>query len=332
MKAVLVTGGAGFIGSHVCKALAECGYEPVTFDNFSRGFRELVKFGPCEEGDIRDGERLAAVLKAWQPVGVIHLAGLAYVRESFQQPLAYYDHNVAGSLRLLEAMAEASVGNIVFSSTCATYGTAQYLPIDEAHPTQPINPYGASKLAVERMLHDSGSATGLRSVCLRYFNAAGSDPGGEVGECHDPETHIIPLCIQAALGEIEALELLGDDHATPDGTALRDFIHVSDLAAAHVRALQYLEEGEPRVVLNLGTGTAVSVREIIATVERVTGRSVPVRIKPRHAGDPPVLVATAAKARALLGFEPRFASVEAMVEHALRWHVRARADTAALVG
>ena len=330
MKTVLVTGGAGFIGSHVCKALAEGGYQPVTFDNFSRGFRELVRFGPCEEGDIRDRARVVAALTTWQPVGVIHLAGLAYVRESFQQPLAYYDHNVVGSLRLLEAMTEARVGNIVFSSTCATYGTAQYLPIDEAHPTQPINPYGASKLAVERMLHDSGGATGLRSVCLRYFNAAGSDPDGTIGECHDPETHIIPLCVQAALGEIEALELLGDDHATPDGTALRDFIHVGDLAAAHVRALQHLEAGRPSVVLNLGTGNAVSVREIIATVERVTGRKVPIRLKPRHAGDPPALVATAAKAQAVLGFQPRFASVQAMVEHTFAWHVRARSDVTAV--
>ena len=321
---VLVTGGAGFIGSHVAKALKAAGHVPITYDNLSRGNRAAVRFGPFEQGDIRDQECLARVFEKYQPAGVIHMAALAYVRESVVDPLAYYQNNVGGSVSLIAAMRKSKCPAIVFSSTCATYGVAQAVPITEEHPTDPINPYGASKLMVERVLRDAETAGGPRSVVLRYFNAAGSDPDGEIGEWHDPETHVIPLCLMAASGEIEAFTLLGEDHGTPDGTPLRDYIHVSDLAAAHVQALEYLALGGASRLFNLGTGRRYSVKDVIAAVERVTGMKVPVTILPRHPADPPILVADGEKARAALGFSPQHPNLDDMVAHAWTWRQSAR--------
>lgn len=323
MERVVVTGGAGYIGSHVCKALARAGYDPVTYDNFSRGNRAAVCYGPCEEGDIRDANRLARVCAHYRAIAVIHMAAFAYVRESVENPLAYYENNVGGSLGIVNAMRRCGISAIVFSSTCATYGVARQVPITEEHPTEPINPYGTTKLMVERMLADAEAAYGIRSVSLRYFNAAGSDPEGEIGEWHCPETHVIPLCFMAALGEIEAFTLLGDDHSTPDGTPLRDYIHVSDLAEAHVRALAYLLAGGKSRVLNLGLGNGCSVREVIAAVERVSGLVVPVRTLSRHAADPPVLVSAGVRARNILSFSPKFTDIEVMVTHAWAWKQKA---------
>lgn len=319
---VLVTGGAGFIGSHVAKALAQAGHTPIAFDNLSRGNRWAVKYGPFEEGDIRDAARLAEVFARYRPTGVIHMAALAYVRESVLDPLAYYANNIGGSVSLVAAMQKAGCGAIVFSSTCATYGVARQVPITEDHPTDPINPYGASKLAVERVLRDAEAAGGPRFVALRYFNAAGSDPDGEIGESHDPETHVIPLCMMAARGEIESFTLLGEDHATPDGTPLRDYIHVSDLADAHVRALEHLMSGGASDILNLGTGQRYSVKDVIGAVERVSGLKVPVTVLPRHPADPPVLVAEGLRARERIGFAPRYLSLDDMVRHAWAWRAR----------
>ena len=324
MMNVLVTGGAGFIGSHVAKALAQAGFVPVTVDNLSRGNRAAVRFGPFEEADIRDGERLAAVLARYRPVGVIHLAAFAYVRESVLDPLAYYRNNVTGSISLITELSRSGSPPIVFSSTCATYGVARQVPITEQHPTEPINPYGASKLMIERVLADSAAAGGPRSVALRYFNAAGSDPDGEIGEWHEPETHVIPLCLMAARGEIETFGLLGEDHATPDGTPVRDYIHVTDLADAHVRALRHLLADGASHVLNLGTGGRYSVRDVIGAVERVTGSKVPVKVGPRHPADPPVLVADGALARDVLGFAPRYTTLDDIVAHAWAWRQKAR--------
>ena len=325
MQNVVVTGGAGFIGSHVCKALSKAGYLPVAYDNLSRGNRAAVKFGPLEEGDIRDVGRLSGVLKSHAAAGVIHMAAFAYVRESVLDPLAYYDNNVGGSTRIVMAMREAGVSRIVFSSTCATYGEARETPITESHPTDPINPYGASKLMVERVLRDADAAHGIKSVSLRYFNAAGSDPDGEIGEWHVPETHIIPLCLMAARGEIEAFTLLGEDHATPDGTALRDYIHVCDLADAHVLALEYMLKGGKTEVMNLGNGRGYSVRQVIAAVEKVTGLKVPVTCLPRHPADPPVLVSDGQFARRCLGFLPKRPDLEQMVADSWAWRQKASA-------
>ncbi|HSD41740.1 MAG TPA: UDP-glucose 4-epimerase GalE [Burkholderiales bacterium] len=322
MSTILVTGGAGYVGSHACKALAAAGHTPVVYDNLSRGHREFARWGPLEVGDIGDAARLDAVFARHRVDAVMHFAALAYVGESVSEPALYYRNNVGGTLELLEAMRRAGVRRLVFSSTCATYGVPERMPITEDLPQQPINPYGMSKLVVERMLRDYDAAYGLRSVSLRYFNAAGCDPDGEVGEDHDPETHLIPRVLMAADGALPHVEIFGTDYSTPDGTCLRDYVHVADLAEGHVQALGYLERGGATTAINLGTGRAFSVREVIAAAERVTGRRVPVREAARRAGDPPVLVADAARARAVLGFAPRFTEIEPIVETAWRWHKR----------
>jgi UDP-glucose-4-epimerase GalE len=324
MPAILVTGGAGYVGSHACKALAAAGYTPVTYDNLGRGHRELVRWGPLEVGELADRARLDEVFARHRPEAVMHFAAFAYVGESVQDPALYYRNNVGGTLELVEATRRAGVAALVFSSTCSTYGVPERMPIDEDAPQRPINPYGATKLAIERMLADYDAAYGLRSASLRYFNAAGCDPDGETGELHDPETHVIPRVLMAAAGEIEHVEVFGTDYPTPDGTCLRDYIHVADLARGHVQALDYLKRGGATVAVNLGTGRGFSVREVIAAAEQVTGRRIPVREAPRRPGDPPVLVADPARARALLGFAPRYTELAPIVATAWRWHTRQR--------
>jgi UDP-glucose-4-epimerase GalE len=324
MPAILVTGGAGYVGSHACKALADAGYTPVVYDNLGRGHRELVRWGPLEVGDLADRARLDAVFARHRPEAVMHFAAFAYVGESVQDPALYYRNNVGGTLELVEATRRAGVGALVFSSTCSTYGVPERMPIDEDTPQRPINPYGATKLVIERMLADYGTAYGLRSASLRYFNAAGCDPDGETGELHDPETHIIPRVLMAATAEIAHVEVFGTDYPTPDGTCLRDYVHVADLAQGHVQALDYLKHGGATTAVNLGTGRGFSVREVIAAAEQVTGRRIPVREAPRRPGDPPVLVADPARARALLGFAPRYTELAPIVATAWRWHTRNR--------
>jgi UDP-glucose-4-epimerase GalE len=324
MPAILVTGGAGYVGSHACKALAAAGYTPVVYDNLGRGHRELVRWGPLEVGDLADGARLDHVFARHRPEAVMHFAAFAYVGESVQQPALYYRNNVGGTLELVEAMRRAQVGALVFSSTCSTYGVPERMPITEDTPQRPINPYGATKLAIERMLADYDVAYGLRSVSLRYFNAAGCDPDGEIGEWHDPETHLIPRVLMAATGELAHVDIFGTDYPTSDGTCLRDYVHAADLGRGHVQALDYLNRGGATTAVNLGTGRGFSVREVIAAAEEVTGRRIPVREAPRRPGDPPILVADPSRARALLGFAPRFTELAPIVATAWRWHSRPR--------
>ena len=322
-QTVLVTGGAGYIGSHACKALARAGHLPVVYDNLSRGHPEAVRWGPLVEGDVADRDGLVATLRAHRVSAVMHFAAFAYVGESVEDPALYYRNNLGGSLSLLGAMREAGIDTLVFSSTCATYGIPPTVPIAETAPQAPVNPYGETKLAVERALHWYGAAYGLRSIALRYFNAAGADPDGEIGERHDPETHLIPLVVQAALGLRPQVEIYGTDYPTPDGTAIRDYIHVQDLAEAHVLALDRLVAGLPcAAALNLGTGRGHSVREIVAAVERASGRAVPYREAPRRAGDPPALVADATLAGGQLGWRPLLSDLDTIATTALEWQRR----------
>lgn len=320
MSIVLVTGGAGYIGSHACKALAKAGHVPVVYDNLVHGHREAVRWGPLVEGDIADRARLDAVIREYRPEAVMHFAAYAYVGESVADPGKYYRNNVAGSLALFEAMRDHGIGRLVFSSTCATYGLPQYTPMDERHPQRPINPYGASKLMVERMIDDFAGAHGLRAISLRYFNAAGADPDGEIGEDHSPETHLIPLALAAALGSIPQLTIFGEDYDTDDGTCVRDYVHVSDLADAHVLALAALDANEPGLrAYNLGNGRGHSVREVVRSVERVTGGKVPLTVGPRRDGDPPRLVSAAALATSELGWTPQYSSIDQVVATAYAW-------------
>jgi UDP-arabinose 4-epimerase len=319
---VLVTGGAGYIGSHACKALAQAGFVPVTYDNLSRGHRRAVKWGPFIEGDIADRGLLVGVMQEYAIGAVIHFAAYAYVGESMREPGIYFENNVSGTISLLEAMRAAGIAPIVFSSSCATYGLADTLPIRESSPQRPVNPYGESKLFVERALHWYGAAHGIRSVALRYFNAAGADIDAEIGEDHDPETHLIPLVIEAAQGKRRHVQVFGTDYPTPDGTAVRDFIHVCDLVDAHVCALRHLLANGDSLSLNLGTGRGYSVREVIAAVADYSRRPIAVLERPRRAGDPAVLVADAARARRLLRWEPRHSALRDIVATAWRWHER----------
>jgi UDP-arabinose 4-epimerase len=319
---VLVTGGAGYIGSHACKALAASGYVPVTYDNLSRGHRHAVRFGPLVEGDVGDRAAVAAALKAHDISAVMHFAAFAYVGESGTDPALYYRNNVVGTLSLLDGMRDAGVDRIVFSSTCATYGLPETVPIAETTPQRPVNPYGETKLAIERALYWYGQAYGLRSVALRYFNAAGCDRGGEIGEEHDPETHLIPLVLRAALGSAPPVSIFGTDYPTPDGTAIRDYIHVEDLASAHVRALDHLAKGGANAALNLATGRGYSVREIIAAVARAVGRDVPYREAPRRLGDPAALVADPSLARSVLGWQAECSDLDTIIGTALAWEMR----------
>jgi len=319
-KAVLVTGGAGYIGSHTCKALAQRGFTPVTLDNLVYGQRESVRWGPLIEGDIADTALVEQTLRTHRIDSIVHFAAFAYVGESMKQPEKYFENNVVKTLRLLNAALTTGVHTLVFSSTCAVYGVPRVIPIREDQPKRPVNPYGETKLFIERALHWLGTAHGLRWAALRYFNAAGADPDGELGEVHDPETHLIPLVMQAALGERSAVEVYGTDYPTPDGTAIRDYIHVTDLAEAHVRALEHLLERGENLQLNLGTGKGSSVRDVIAAVERCADRPVPFRDASRRAGDPSILVADPARAQKILDWSPCHSRLRQIVETAWRWH------------
>lgn len=316
---VLVTGGAGYVGSHVCQALAAAGWTPVVYDNLSQGHDWAVQWGPLEIGDLNDASRLDQVMRQYRPQAVAHLAGLIAVGESVREPVAYWQANVSATATLLDAMRRQGVSAMVFSSTCAVYGEPERIPLDEDCATRPLSPYAWNKLAVERMLADCDAAFGLKSVCLRYFNAAGADPDGRIGEAHQPETHLIPLVLEVAAGQRETIGVFGEDYATPDGTCIRDFVHVSDIAAAHVLALRHLLDGGGSQVLNLGSGQGFSVRQVIDVAARVTGRPIPVVLAPRRPGDAPVLVGDAGRARAVLGWTPRYPALEDQVTHAWAW-------------
>ncbi len=318
-ETILVTGGAGYIGSHCCKALAQAGYRPVVLDNLVYGHESAVRRGPLEKGDLADRAFVDAVFARHQPAAVIHFAAYAYVGESVTDPGKYYANNTCAALGLIEASVAHEVKAFVFSSTCATYGIPDKVPISETAAQNPINPYGRSKLMVEQILADFDRAHGLRSIALRYFNAAGADPDGELGESHDPETHLIPLALDAAAGRRPALVINGDDYPTPDGTCIRDYIHVTDLADAHVRALGVLLGGGQSDRINLGTGNGASIREVLDTIARVTGREVPYTIGPRREGDPPSLVADAARAKAVLGWVPQISDLDRVITTAWAW-------------
>ena len=320
-ETILVVGGGGYIGSHTCLDLANKGFQPVVYDNFSNGHREFVKWGPAEEGDIRDRQRLDEVLKKHRPAAILHFAALIEVGESVKDPVSFYENNVIGTLTLLSAAQAAGVKAFVFSSTCATYGLPQSLPLDENHRQLPINPYGRTKYIVEQALGDYDLYKGLRSVCLRYFNAAGADFNGRIGEWHQPETHAIPLAIDAALGRRAGFKVFGSDYDTRDGTCVRDYVHVLDLADAHVRAVQYLLDGGASVALNLGTGTGTTVKELLSAIEDVTGRPFPVEYAGRREGDSPTLVANNDKAKAVLGWVPQY-DLAAIIESAWNWHAK----------
>lgn len=320
---VLVTGGAGYIGSHAVLALQDAGYEVVILDNMVYGHRDLVETVlkvELIEGDTGDRALLDKILKTREFAAVMHFAAYAYVGESVSQPDKYYRNNVVGTLTLLEAMCDAGINNFVFSSTCATYGVPKQIPILEDQLQQPINPYGRSKLMVEQIISDFEHAYGLRSVRFRYFNAAGADPQSRIGEDHHPETHLIPLVLMTAMGKQESLSILGTDYDTPDGTCIRDFIHVTDIAQAHILGLEHLLKGGSTEVFNLGNGQGFSVQEVIDAARVVTGRPIAVTIADRRPGDPPILVGSGEKAQRILGWQPQYAELKTILEHAWQWH------------
>jgi UDP-glucose-4-epimerase GalE len=316
---ILVTGGAGYVGSHAARLLVRAGHEVWVYDNLTRGHRAAAPSGRLIVGELMDRPLLERTLKEKKIEAVMHFAALAYVGESVTEPGKYYGNNVGGSLALFEAMRAGGVTKIVFSSTTATYGEPERMPISEEEPQEPINPYGYSKLMVERVLDDYAAAYGFAFAALRYFNAAGASPEGDIGEDHDPESHLIPIVLQVALGQREKITIFGDDYPTPDGTCVRDYVHVDDLGAAHLQALDHLRPGQG-LKLNLGTGRGHSVREVIDMCRRITGHAIPDTIGPRRPGDPPELVADATKARQVLGWQPRFADLKSIVETAWRWH------------
>ena len=320
MTAILVTGGAGYVGSHSCKALAAAGFLPVCFDNLSTGHRWAVRWGPLEPGDLDDIDALRQALRRHRIEAVMHFAALSNVGDSMRKPGFYYRNNVGGTLNLLEAMVDCGIRKLVLSSSCASYGRPQTLPIPEEHPQWPMSPYGETKFAAERMLRWWDEVHGLRYVALRYFNAAGADPDSEIGEAHDPETHLIPLAIATALDQRPQLVVHGTDYPTCDGTAVRDYVHVSDLANAHVAALRHLMSGRPSLACNLGTGRGQSVRQVLAAVERVTCRRVAVIEGPRRPGDPPELVAVPHLANQVLAWHPEIGDLDRIVSTAYRWH------------
>ncbi len=319
-KVILVTGGAGYIGSHTCKQLYKSGFFPVVLDNLVYGHKSFVKWGDFVHGDITDSQKLDTIFQKYCPVAVIHFAAYAYVGESVKSPAKYYLNNVSGTLSLLEAMRRNHCDKIVFSSSCATYGVPDVLPIDEDSPQNPVNPYGRSKLMMEQILADYDAAYGMKHIALRYFNAAGADPNAEIGEDHTPETHLIPLAIEAAIGKKRAVEVYGTDYPTSDGTAIRDFIHVNDLAAAHVKALLFLENEKRSNVFNLGTGLGQSVQNVIDLVNNVSGVNTPVIYSDRRVGDPHTLVASFQKAEKILGWQPKNSDLDNIIKTAWNWH------------
>jgi UDP-glucose-4-epimerase GalE len=321
---VLVTGGAGYIGSHTCKALAAAGYHPVSLDNLTLGHRWAVQWGPLVEADLLDADAVQRALREHHVEAVIHFAASAYVGDSMRDPAAYYRNNVLTTLALLDAMRSASVKDIIFSSSCSVYGNPSHVPIDETHPTGPLSPYGQSKLDGENALRWYGLAYEMRWMALRYFNAAGADAEGQTGEDHSPETRLVPRAVMAAMGSEPAVDIYGTDYPTPDGTAIRDYIHVSDLARAHVSALSALNSGVASQALHLGTGRGYSVREVLTAVGKAVGRAVPHTIAPRRAGDPAEVVADARRAAAVLGWSARESALETIVATAARWHAKHR--------
>jgi UDP-glucose-4-epimerase GalE len=317
---ILVTGGAGYIGAHACKALRKAGYLPIAYDNLVYGHRSAVKWGPLEEGDITDRQRLKTVMREYRPAAVMHFAAYAYVGESVEKPSKYYHNNVAGTLNLLETMRHCGNDKIIFSSTCATYGLPQQIPITENHPQAPINPYGRSKLMIEWILDDFSKAYDLKYVVLRYFNAAGADPDTEIGENHEPETHLIPLVLDVALGRRNQLHVFGTDYETPDGTCIRDYIHVTDLADAHLRALDYLLVGGQSKAFNLGNGKGFSVRAVVDAAEKITQEPISAVKSERRPGDPPVLISSSQLANGVLDWKPVYDSLDTIIATAWKWH------------
>lgn len=317
---VLVTGGAGYIGSHACKALTRAGFTPVTFDNLATGWADAVKFGPLEQGDLLDRPRLDQVLAEHDPVAVMHFAAASDVGESARDPGKYWRNNVTGSLNLIEAMLDAGLKSLVFSSTCAVYGESDGVLLSEDSPIRPVNAYGSTKGAIEQMIHDFGVSHGLEAVMFRYFNVAGADPDGEVGEFHRPETHLVPLMLDAVMGRRDALTINGTDYDTRDGTCVRDYVHVSDLVDAHVAGLRRLLDGHGSQLYNLGTGHGFSVREVVDNARRVTNREVPIVEGPRRPGDAISLVSGSQKASDILGWEPKRSTMDQMIADAWAWH------------
>ncbi len=320
---ILIVGGAGYIGSHVNKLLSQRGLKTIVFDNLSRGHREFVRWGKFYEGDLLDIDRLRSCFETYRIESVMHFSALALVEESIIYPEKYYRNNVVGTLNLLEVMRQFGVKYFIFSSSCAIYGIPEEIPISEEHPRRPINPYGRTKLIIEDLLKDFDKAYGLKYINLRYFNAAGADPEGEIGELHNPETHLIPLVIYGAKGINKEVKIFGTDYPTRDGTCIRDYIHVMDLADAHIRALQYLMDENRSESFNLGNGNGYSVREVIETVRRVTGMDFRVVEAQRREGDPPVLISNSQRAKEILGWRPQYENLERIVETAWRWYQRA---------
>jgi UDP-glucose 4-epimerase len=317
---ILVTGGAGYIGSHTNKELNKAGYETVVMDNLIYGHEDFLKWGQLEKVDLRDLNGIIDIFESYSIETVMHFAAFTNVGESVKDPQKYYLNNLRNTLNLLQMMLEFKVKKLVFSSTCATYGNPLEIPLTEEHPQNPINPYGRGKFMVEQILKDYSSSYDLRYVSLRYFNAAGADPEGEVGERHHPETHLIPLILDAAIGHQEDIKIFGTDYDTPDGTCIRDYIHVTDLADAHLKALKYLEAGGKSQVLNLGNGNGFSVREVIDTAQNVTGKEIKVTETDRRQGDPPILVGSSQRARELLGWKPKYDDLSQIISTAWRWH------------
>ena len=317
---ILVVGGAGYIGSHMVRTLIDDGWDVITLDNLSTGNRRLIQGGEFIQGDLGDSGLLDRLFSEHTIAAVMHFAAFSQVGESVQQPIVYYRNNLAQTVNLIDAMHRHRVNRFISSSTAAVYGEPESVPIDEAHPCSPTNPYGNTKLAVERMLADCDAAFGLRYTALRYFNAAGADPSGDIGEMHDPETHLIPIVLRAAAGQIHNIQVFGTDYPTSDGTCIRDYVHVNDLAQAHLLALNALLDGADSAIYNLGSSTGHSVRAVIHTAERVTGKSIPVIEGPRRAGDPAVLVASSEKIRRVLGWQPAFDNLESIIDSAWKWH------------
>ena len=317
---ILIVGGAGYIGSHLNKEINKKGIETVIFDNLSYGHRDFVKWGAFENGNLGNIDDIRAVFKKYPIEAVMHFAAFTYVGESVEDPQKYYTNNVKNTLNLLQVMLEENVKYFVFSSTCATYGNPVEIPITESHPQNPINPYGKGKLMVETILKDYSDAYGLKYASLRYFNAAGADPDGEVGELHDPETHLIPLILDVAAGRREDIKIFGTDYDTPDGTCIRDYIHVTDLAEAHILALEYLQNGGESDFFNLGNGNGFSVKEVIETAEKITGKDIKAVEAERRAGDPPILVGSSTKAKETLNWNPKYDELSKIIETAWNWH------------